>query len=421
MHLSLLLNNANSFVARVAGGKSKILYPIGDDRLARDLAGACYNSRIVRRRDGTQFLMYARCDDIHKLERMLREAQAQGKKRSVFLENEFMEIAESVHVQLLGTCSLDDIISSDIPGDMMVAQQMLRYCQAEELKDSQDQVDCCLVFEDSLGRFNIGVLRCRWGMLPPKVRSRVRSMYRWGSAFLVRQLRLQDLRSTFTSLLKEIEDTVSSVLEEFATDDEPASADEFLGNCQDLRQWQTIRPYSDFVAVAVPAYQEIIELLKVPGGDRWGGVVAVKLLKLQQLLALKSIQMKLIGIDIFLSDKSLMPMKKNGNIQLYGYYDAQERKISVRDKYSVAHKLQRSITSVLNDLDALDRDERMEDEKIRGQLWDVYFSKVKIWENKRGIFFRKNIFTDPDQHDELRTLIEGMIEKITELGFTPKT
>lgn len=383
MNLPALLNNANAFVGLVieeeqkkTRGKSQRvserLYPIGNRGMARDIKGFSYSAKLVGKK-GNLIRVYNRHPEgCHAMERMYREAIASGAKRQFLFESEYLDILKKVQHELLEVRTFDELFVGDLPGEVMSAEQMLRFCRSEPLKESQTHVVRSLRFYDSKGQKNLGMLRCRWGELKPKLDQYSYSIDGWTSHYLDHQSQLRAMRFEFMSQLKKLKKAVAGGL----TDAE-----------FDFNHWYNLKPYREFVI----AFDQLLG----KGGRE----------EQHHLIRIKELQMQLIGLDIFLSDKELV---KNEVGNGYGYPVAE------------FEKMRKAFKKILDNLYLLNQNPLIPQmpykDPLKGQLWKHFMSQTKGWERGK-VFFRRNIFTHTIQHQRLRDLLGDMIEMIGQTKF----
>lgn len=417
MHLSMYLNNANSFPGRVVGGTSEILFPIGKTRLARDIYGNSYKAKVIKKQIRSATHEYLRFDDAHKLESSMRQAMARGKERQFLFNNEYKQILKDVHHEMLETRNFDDLFVGDLPGEVMVAQMMLRYCRTEPLKESQEQVVCCLRFYDSLGRRNISQLRCRWGELQPKLKRYSYNIDGWTGVYLEWQGTMQMLRFEFMNQLERFRKIFLACYQNILNGRKIAQVQKaMIRQRMIVGQWKTIKPYSNFPSAILPILDEAIDCIgrqqlgkcSEREYNRLQNTALFSIVQCWKYTEVKQLQMKLVGLDLFLSDKKLSKVR-----------ELEKGKVVYSYPFAVSKKLREATTAILDQLKVLD-DHQISGDLLKTELWKIYMSTVKGWEAS-GFKFRKNEFTRLNQHDKLRELLKDMISKITELRFTPRT
>lgn len=260
------MKHATSESLTIVHNKKRIMVrPLigNDDRVVVDTAGAIYCSwwptpddlpTTPKQRSRYRYKAHHRAyrkfaDGLVSFERGLHYALVSGDAR-ILTHQEWEELLKDTQLKCSLLESSDDALKEELKGNLASVAQALGRVSSLPLQEARHQLTLAVLFEDSLHRFNVGVITCRTQAAFDRVRERLTALRAWSSDYHDRLTAVRAMNRQFAKALERFADSLKTSIDQLHRKEVPyakritALSKQLAVYEQYFMRWTHIKPYS---------------------------------------------------------------------------------------------------------------------------------------------------------------------------------
>jgi len=236
-----------------------------DDRIVIDIKGNIYSSwwptpedfpttpgkraRYAFNKTQRSYRMFSQ--GIVSFQRGLRHALVSGNSR-ILTHKEWSDLLTEAQAEFCVFDSIDPGQKESLRRDLESVNNAITRATSQPLEEAGKHLRLALMFEDSLGRFNIGVVQCRTTAAFNRIRERIDSMYAWSSDFNDRLASITHLNNFFQKSLVHLEHALQNNISYIEHNPDPKKQILYLTRELEkykshFMRWTHIKPYDRWV------------------------------------------------------------------------------------------------------------------------------------------------------------------------------